>query len=147
MLVLCQGNVIRSVFAAHVLAAALPARVSVVSAGLETDPGWRPHPRVAARCRALDIDVSPHTSAVVDATMVEAADVIFVMEVSQVVGLAWRFPGARRKTLLLTCLAPEVPLEIRDPAGADDVTIDACLDHIARALKPVIDVMTTANGV
>jgi len=145
VLILCEGNVIRSVFAAQLLSAALKSRpaVSIVSAGLKTVPGWRPHARVIARCEALDIDVSQHASTAVSGAIVKSADVIFVMEVSQVVALARRCPAARRKTLLLTCLAPEVPLDIRDPAGADDATVDACLDHIARAVKPVIDIMTT----
>ena len=148
ILILCQGNVIRSVFAAELLSAALKSRapVSIVSAGLETMAGWRPHARVAARCEALDIDVSRHQSTPVGGAIVKSADVIFVMEVSQVVALARRFPAARRKTLLLTSLAPEVPLEIRDPAGADDAAVDACLDHVARAVKPVIDVLITEGN-
>lgn len=137
---------IRSVFAAHLLSAALEEQkgVAVRSAGLATQPGWQPHPQVIARCAALKIDPKGHSSVAVTATMVEAADVVLVMEVSQAVAMTRRFPGARRKTFLLTFLAPELPMEIEDPAGKDDAAVDACLDHIARALKPVIEVMTVA---
>ena len=144
VLVLCQGNVTRSVFAAHLLSAALEGRteIAIRSAGLATEPGWRPHPRVIARCAALNIDLRGHSSVAVTATMVKTADVVLVMEVSQLIAMVRRFPRARGKTFLLACLAPEVPMEIADPAGKDDAAIDACLDHIARALKPVIEIMT-----
>ena len=141
VLILCQGNVIRSVFAAHLLSAALDGRraVSIRSAGLETVPGWRAHPWVIARCEDLNIDLRGHSSVAVTETMVKTADVVLVMEVSQLVVVGRRFPGARRKTFLLSCLAPDVLMEIRDPAGKDEAELDACLDHIAQALKPMIE--------
>jgi protein-tyrosine-phosphatase len=74
--------------------------------------------------------------------MVKTADVVLVMEVSQLIAVARRFFRARRKTFLLSCLAPDVPMEIEDPAGREDAVVDACLDHIARALEPVIAIMT-----
>ena len=74
--------------------------------------------------------------------MINTADVVLVMEVSQLVAVARRFFWARRKTFLLSCLAPDVPMEIDDPAGREDAVVDACLDYIARALKPVITIMT-----
>jgi glycosyltransferase involved in cell wall biosynthesis/protein-tyrosine-phosphatase len=143
VLVLCQGNVSRSVFAARVLAAALAADrgVTIRSAGLGTQPGWRAHPRVVARCLAMDIDVRRHASAAVTGEMVRTADVVFVMEVAQLVAMTRRFPGARSKTFLLTSLAPDVSRDIEDPAGKPDAEVDACLDHVARALKPVIEVL------
>lgn len=141
VLVLCQGNVSRSVFAASVLATAIKAErtVSIRSAGLGTEPGWRAHLRVIARCQAMDIDVSGHASVAVTAAMVKAADVVFVMEVAQLVAMTRRFPAARWRTFLLTSLAPDVPRDIEDPAGKPDAEVDACLDHVARALKPVIE--------
>lgn len=142
VLILCQGNVSRSVFAASVLAATLKDQrtMTVRSAGLDTRPGWRAHPRVVTRCEALGIDIRGHGSVVVTAAMVKAADVVFVMEVSQLVAMTRRFWSARRKTFLLTCLAPEVPMDIEDPAGKPDAAVDACVDHVAQALKPLIDV-------
>jgi len=149
ILVLCTGNVTRSVFASQLLSAALEGTeaVSIRSAGLETVPGWRAHPRAVARCAALNIDLRGHASVAVTAAMVAAADVVLVMEVSQAVVVSRRFPRARRKTFLLSCLEPDVPLDIADPAGKDDATTDACLDHIARALKPVIGLMSERSTV
>jgi L-malate glycosyltransferase len=141
VLVLCQGNVSRSVFAANVLAAALKGRVTVRSAGLGTQPGWRAHPRVIARCQARDIDVRGHGSVAVTAGLIGAADVVFVMEVAHLVEMTRRFPAARRKTFLLTSLAPDVARDIEDPAGKPDAEVDACLDHVADALTPLIHVL------
>jgi protein-tyrosine-phosphatase len=143
VLVLCQGNVIRSVFAAQVLAARLSGvrRITVRSAGLTTEPGWRAHPRVIARCGALGLDVSGHSSVPVTGRMVEGADVVLVMEVAQLVAVRRQFRGAAAKTFLLTSLAPAVPMEVPDPAGKDDPVVDACLDHIASALQPLIATM------
>jgi hypothetical protein len=37
-------------------------------------------------------------------------------------------------------------MEIEDRARKDDAAVDACLDHIARAVKPVIEAMTHRNA-
>jgi glycosyltransferase involved in cell wall biosynthesis/protein-tyrosine-phosphatase len=148
VLILCQGNVIRSVFAAELLSAALKgrSRVTVQSAGLATLPGWRAHARVIARCRELGIDVRGHASVAATREMVKAADVVLVMEVSQLVAMTRRFFRDRRKTFLLTCLAPHVPMEIADPAGKDDAVVDCCLDHVTRAVSPLIEVLADREG-
>jgi low molecular weight protein-tyrosine phosphatase len=143
VLILCMGNVSRSVFAARLLAMAIEGRrvLAIGSAGLGTEPGWRAHPRVVERCRALNIDVRTHASVAVTDAMMRAADVVFVMEVAQLVAVTRRFPTARGKTFLLTCLAPDVAMDIPDPAGKPDAVVDACLDHVARAVTPIIDVL------
>ena len=143
VLVLCQGNVIRSVLASQLLASGLERRgdVTIGSAGLATQPGWRPHPRVVARCGGLGLDVSGRASVAVTAAMIDAADVVLVMDVLQLATITRRFPRARRRTFLLTTLAADVPMEIPDPMGKDDATVDACLDHVERAVKPLIGIM------
>jgi protein-tyrosine-phosphatase len=148
VLVLCQGNVSRSVLAAQMLSASPAGQrgVSIRSAGLGTEPGWRAHPRVVARCALLGIDVRGHGSVAVTEAMVRDADVVFVMEVAQLVDMTRRFLGARPKTFLLTCLAPDVPMSIEDPAGKPDAEVDACLDLVARALKPVIEAFASRDA-
>jgi len=148
VLILCQGNVIRSVFAAQLLSTAVKdrTRVSIASAGLTTQPGWRAHPRVVARCLALRIDLGGHASVAATESMVRAADVVLVMDVSQLATVTRRFFGARRKTFLLTSLAPDLPMEIPDPSGKDDATVDACLDQVARAVKPMMELLSRRDG-
>jgi protein-tyrosine phosphatase len=148
ILILCQGNVIRSVLAARLLSAALKDRqgFTIRSAGLATQPGWNAHPRVLARCRELDIDVGGHASTAVTQAMVRAADLVLVMEVRQIVAMTRRYPRARRKTFLLTCLAPDLPPDIADPAGKEDAVVDACLDDVGRAVKPLIELLAGGPG-
>jgi glycosyltransferase involved in cell wall biosynthesis/protein-tyrosine-phosphatase len=142
ILVLCQGNVIRSALAGRLLSDVVEGRdVSVRSAGLYTEAGWRAHPRVIARGEALNLDLSGHRAVPVTSALVAAADVVLVMDLVQLATVTRRFFRARRRTFLLTSLAPDVPLEIPDPAGRDDATVDACLDHVERALKPIIEIM------
>jgi len=96
---------------------------------------------VIARCQDLNIDLRNHSSVAVTETMVRTADVVLVMEVPQLVAVRRRFFRARRKTFLLTCLAPDMPMEVEDPAGKDEAAVDACLSHIAQALKPMIEII------
>jgi protein-tyrosine-phosphatase len=148
VLVLCQGNVIRSALAGRLLSAAVGDRgdVSIRSAGLDTEAGWRAHRRVIARGEALNLDLSSHRAVPVTSALVAAADVILVMDVVQLATVTRRFFRARQRTFLLTSLAPDVPLEITDPAGRDDATVDACLDHVERALKPIIEIMAARGA-
>jgi len=147
ILILCQGNVIRSVFAAHLLTAALQGKrkIAIRSAGLATQPGWRAHPRVIARGKALNLDISRHVSIAVTQAMVMDADVVLVMDISQLVAVTRYFPRARRRTFLLTALASDVPMDIHDPAGQDDAAVDACLDHVARAMKPLGEILAASR--
>lgn len=147
ILVLCQGNVIRSALAGRVLSVAAEGcrTLSIRSAGLATQAGWRAHPRVIARGEALNLDLSRHAATPVTAAMLADADVVLVMEVSQLVTVTRRFFRARRRTFLLTCLAPDVPMEIADPAGRDDAAVDACLDLVVRAVKPLAEILTARS--
>jgi glycosyltransferase involved in cell wall biosynthesis/protein-tyrosine-phosphatase len=139
LLIVCHGNIIRSPFAAHLLAKTVGGwRLRAVgSAGLEALPGRPPHPTALAAATSHSIDLSRHTAARVTPERVADSDLIFVMDVPQLVAIQQRYPGARSKTFLLTCLAPEVPLEIDDPVNGDESRFEACFDHIARAASPL----------
>ena len=109
-------------------------------------PGWPAHSYLRTRSADLQIDVTAHSSVPVTKPMVDTSDVVLVMEVSQLAIVWRRFPGARRKTFLLSGLAPDVPLEIRDPNGKDEPALEACLDQISRALKPVIEIISDGGS-
>ena len=140
LLIMCHGNIIRSPFATHLIKQALADRspVSVVSAGLEAVAGKPTHPKALVTATARSIDLSGHHASPVVPDRVAASDVIFVMDIPQVVAMRKRFPDARGKTCLLTCLAPELPLEIDDPVNGDEAAFQACYDHITRAVRPIV---------
>jgi glycosyltransferase involved in cell wall biosynthesis/protein-tyrosine-phosphatase len=138
VLVLCHGNIIRSPFAARLLANAVgDHRVSIRSAGLGAVAGSPAHPRALVAATARNIDLSQHTAAPVTPDAVAASDVIFVMDVPQWAALCQRFPEARAKTFLLASLAPSTPLEVRDPVNGDEPLFTACYEHVARAVDPI----------
>ena len=79
-----------------------------------------------------------HASSRIDPESVAKTDVIFVMDVPQLVEMRRRFPQARAKTFLLSCLAPDTPLEVRDPLFGDESAFHACFVHISQAVRPVM---------
>ena len=143
ILIVCHGNIIRSPFAAFLLAQSLGehAPVRIASAGLEAMPGRPPHPTALRTAAAHRVDLSSHAASRLDRRTVAGSDVIFVMDIAQLLDLRQRFPEARRKTFLLSSLAPETPLEVRDPIDGDDSVFQACYDHIIRAVRPMVGVL------
>ena len=143
ILVVCHGNIIRSPFAAYLLEQSLGdrPRVSIASAGLEALPGRPPHPTALRQAAERCVDLSAHAASRIERDRVAASDVIFVMDIQQLLVLRQRFPEARKKTFLLTSLAPETPMEIRDPVNGDESVFHACFDHITRAVRPLAGVL------
>lgn len=136
----CHGNIIRSPFAARLVAQALGdhGRVSISSAGLAAISGKPPHPTAVLTATTHRVDLRNHTASPVRAETVARHDVIFVMDVPQLMVMRKRFPEARAKTFLLTCLASDAPLEIRDPVDGDELRFQVCFDHISRAVHPLV---------
>jgi predicted ATP-grasp superfamily ATP-dependent carboligase/protein-tyrosine-phosphatase len=146
VLVVCQGNIIRSPFAARLVAHAAGERrhLSVRSGGLAAVAGKPSHPSAVLTATKQRIDLTDHHAAPLDAHVVRASDVIFVMELCHLLEMRRRFPEAARKTFLLTCLAAETPLEIQDPYNGDLSRFEACFDHIARAVHPIARTLTNS---
>lgn len=140
ILVVCHGNIIRSPFAARLVAEALRDHpgIAVRSGGLAAIAGKPSHPRAVVAASKQRIDLTGHHAAPLDEQVVNASDVIFVMEVPHLIAIRRRFPSAEQKTFLLTCLASDTPLEIQDPYDGDASRFDACFDHIVRAVDPIV---------
>ncbi|HEU4891310.1 MAG TPA: glycosyltransferase [Vicinamibacterales bacterium] len=140
ILIVCQGNIIRSPFAARLVQQALHShgRISVVSAGLSAVAGRPPHPAAEHIATTHSVDLSGHAASPIDAEAVRASDVIFVMDIAQLVAMHDRYPEARTRTFLLTSLAADAPLEIADPVDGDEVRFQVCFDHISTAVRPIV---------
>jgi protein-tyrosine phosphatase len=143
ILVVCQGNIIRSPFAAYRLDQALAGRpgVCVASAGLAAVPGRPAHPLAVERGRSANLDLRRHAATRLTTASLEQADVVLVMETAHLVRMRRSFPGHRGKTFLLTCASRETPPEVRDPDGCERPVFEACFDHIERALQPLARVL------
>jgi protein-tyrosine-phosphatase len=146
ILVVCHGNIIRSPFAARLLARTIGDRqsLSIVSAGLEAEAGRPPHPIAVLTAAPLHVDLSDHTASRVAPDTVASADAIFVMDIPQLVSMRRRFPAARDKTFLLACLAPDAALDVRDPVDGDASVFQDCYEHIAQAVRPIVSVLAGA---
>lgn len=147
VLIVCHGNIIRSPFAASLLAQGVSGhrRVSVLSAGLAAVPGRPPHPTAVELADARMVDLRTHAASPLAPDAVAASDAIFVMDVPQLVTMRRRFPEARSRTFLLTVLAVGTPLEIRDPYAGDESRFQACFEHISRAVQPIAEALSGAT--
>jgi len=140
ILVVCHGNIIRSPFAARLIAKAVDGKrpLSITSAGLEAQAGRPPHPTAVLTAAPLQVDLSDHTASRVSLDAVTRADAIFVMDVPQLVTMRQRFPSAQDKTFLLTSLAEDPRLDVHDPVDGDAPVFQACYEHIVHAVRPIV---------
>ena len=147
VLVVCHGNIIRSAFAERLIRRALGSGspTTISSAGLYALPGNPAHQNAVLTAMPRSIDLRGHAASPLTRERVAASDLILVMDVWQVVELVRRFPDAREKTVLFTCLAPKLPLEVEDPVNGDRPVFEACFDHIARAAGPLVHAMSVHN--
>lgn len=150
VLVLCNGNIFRSPFAAAVLRRALGAEsgggggdVAVDSAGFQGPGRESPKEAVEAAARR-GIDLSGHRSQLVTPALVRAADLIVVMEAEQRRAVCERFGRSPRDVFLLGDLDPEpiTSRSIEDPWGrratvcvASFGRIDRCVATLVRAMS------------
>jgi len=147
VLVLCLGNICRSPYAAERLRARLTGRVDGrvrVSSGGFLESG-RPAPanaRSVASTRGVDLE--PHRSRMVSEELIRDADLVVVMEQVQVQRFRQRFPGHRRRMVVLGDLDPERIRKrtILDPINRSEAVfeevyarIDRCVDALADAVS------------
>jgi len=143
VLIVCHGNIIRSAFAGRLVKEALngTGTLSIHSAGLEAVAGRAADPMALRAAQARGIDLGGHTASRVTSEQVAASDIIFVMDVDQVVTMRRRFSVAADRLFLLTCLAPALPMEIRDPYDGDAGQFHRCFDQISRAVRPIVQAL------
>lgn len=147
VLVLCNGNIYRSPFAAAVLRRALGGEsgggdVVVDSAGFQGPGRESPKEAVEAAARR-GIDLSGHRSQLVTPDLVRAAELIIVMEAGQRRMVCERFGRSARDVVLLGDLDPG-PVRsraIEDPWGRRATVcasafgrIELCIGTLVRAL-------------
>jgi protein-tyrosine phosphatase len=106
ILVLCQGNICRSPYAAAVLEELLRDRgIQVGSAGF-LPPGRPAPPHAIAVARARGVDLGWHRSRAITPPMLRAADLVIVMEPAQRTRLRHEFGIPDARILVLGDLDP-----------------------------------------
>jgi len=144
VLVVCHGNIIRSPFAARLIERLVQERsraITIASAGLTAEPGRPPHSLAIETAAPLRIDLRDHAARRLTREDVARADAIFVMDVDQQVAIRRQHPFAASKTFLITALAADTPLEVRDPIDGDASVFRTCYEHITRAVQPLARVL------
>lgn len=120
ILMICQGNICRSPFAARILARAFPPRtINIISAGL-MGPG-RPSPSTALEVAARrGVDLTTHRSRLVTPDLLARADLVIVMD------------GRQRAVLLHDYRVPADRLLVLGDMDPDPITARTILDPIDR---------------
>ncbi len=130
ILVVCHGNICRSPFAAALARQLLPASIKVESAGF-IGPG-RPSPAEAVTvARESGVDLTAHRSQLVTPQLLEAADLVLVMDSGQrrqIVALRGALAG---RTVLLGDLDPQ-PITRRAIPDPVDQPVEAFRASYAR---------------
>jgi protein-tyrosine phosphatase len=133
ILVLCHGNVCRSPLAEAYLRHRLKAGtdgVEVSSAGLETEKGRSAHPLAVHVAEQAGLSLGAHSSTPVDRGQIDEADLILVMEDSQMDQVLQRFPSAKHKTIPLGYFSRGLPFDISDPYFGTLEDFKACYKAI-----------------
>jgi protein-tyrosine-phosphatase len=110
VLIVCTANICRSPMVAGLLtqcldAAGLGDQVIVRSAGTYAEPGKPAWPPVGELMAQYGVDLQRHRSQPISSEMVEAADLIIVMEEGQRQSIFYLAPRALPKVFLLSELA------------------------------------------
>jgi len=151
VLVLCNGNIFRSPFAAAVLQRELTVRgagsMRVESAGFAGHGRPSPPHAVAAAARH-GIDLAGHTSQLLVAPVARAADLIVVMEELQRRTICERFGRVARDVLLLGDLDP-MPVTsraIEDPVEQGPAVCERAYARIERCVGELARALTASSG-
>ena len=126
---ICQGNIIRSPFAAAAFSSdpGVKARgLTVQSAGVGARPGEKADPRALRAAEELGIAMEGHRSRLVDGKLLNASDIIFAMDYQNVARLVSGYPELSHRVFLLGGCRPDGSsklVEIHDPVmgTVDDV--------------------------
>lgn len=141
LLFVCTGNTCRSPMAEYFflrLAHEAGLAWSVSSAGTQAPVGAPLSPGASAVFAARGIGPVAHRARRVDKTLLDAADVVYVMERAHRDDLLAHFPEAGTKIFVLREAAGLSPVDVVDPAGADAAAYQSCAAAIEEALEIIV---------
>ena len=121
VLFVCTGNQYRSPIAAEAFREQLirdgrAAQWRVSSAGTWTSSGRHALPEAVELARSFGLNIYGHKTCMLDAKMLEDADLILVMEQGHKESIQVEFPFARNKVYLLSQATEGLIYDIPDPA-------------------------------
>jgi protein-tyrosine phosphatase len=153
VLFVCQGNIIRSPFAAalfhRLLPSALQKRIHVASAGLDTTPGKPADPRALQLAKEFDVSLDGHRTQRLTTSLVEHADLVVVMDALNVAKCVVRFPGAKNKLFMLGAFSGPTKasrVEIPDPYNGTLDDVRKCYESMSQRLSVLSQIIVRANA-
>ena len=155
ILFVCTGNSCRSVMAAGLMRQLLNrARIDTVSAesaGVFAIEGMSPTRETQRVLQDIGVDCSDHRARMLTPEMIQAADLVFVMERFQAEEVLQRLPSAKDKVHLLkpygltqrdAVVNPNIP----DPIGKPLEVYEVCFAEIREAIERVVKSLGVHSG-
>lgn len=143
ILFVCYGNINRSALAERYFSdktAGMP--IASQSAGFHAQSGRPADPHMTEIARTRGINLETLRSRRIDHAMVEASDLIFVMEKRHYDQIAQDDPNAANKTFLLNPRG-----EIDDPYGKSTAVYTQCLNEVTACVDNLTDLLNEAKKI
>ncbi len=149
LLFVCQGNIIRSPFAAHLFPHLLQSqfrhRIRTASAGLDTTPGKAADSRAIQVAGEFGVSLEAHRTQRLAPALVEGADLILAMDTLNVAQFLVRYPASKNRLYRLGdfCDGSEGRhRDIQDPFGGGLDDVRQCYQTIAQRLSCLATALT-----
>ncbi len=147
ILVLCLGNICRSPFAAAALedlVARTGGSIRVTSAGIRATQAAKPPETACLAATRHGIRLADHRPQPLTRQLIDAADLVVVMEAAQLDQLRSAYPDAAPRIVLLslfdeTARGAYDRYNIADPYGKPLDVFERCYDRIRRAVDALHD--------
>lgn len=142
VLVVCYGNIYRSPFVECFLSQKLPPDFTVKSAGFFPKAGRASpdqHVRMAAE---YGVDLSRHSSVIVDRQMVDWAHVILIMDRHNWSDISKFGPAATQKVAWMGALLANQPVEIADPYNRNETEARRIVQQLLQASEVLLGTLT-----
>lgn len=148
ILFICYGNINRSALAERYFYS-LPAsqHVEALSAGFHDTEGRPADPVMVEVAAASGIDLSDWSSRKVTREMIDASDVVLVMEYRHIQKIATLFPDAIERTFLLGMASDSQGGDaIADPYGKPRPLYERCSSQVRSAVDAIAGLLRDAHG-